>query len=99
MTKHTEIDRASQEPNAELLIRHRWIGDPWARTYRCCPGIPSLYLSPDPICYGCDASLSWNDIPGLEKYRGICEDRYLGEALGVRLDLRFCELQMKRTTA
>lgn len=79
--------------------RHRWIADPIRQRYVCTVGIPSLYRTYDAICYGCGAELPWADVPGLDRYRGVSEDRLLGEQLGLRLDLRVCEIAVEKARA
>jgi hypothetical protein len=85
-----------------LLVRHRWLGDASRETYRCTRGVPSVYVSPDPICFGCGAEIAWCDVRGIDRYRGVVSrSRIMGEDLGVRLDLRLAERAMEahRATA
>lgn len=85
-------------PHVALLVRHRWIGDPIHQLYRCIPGIPSLYRSYDPQCYGCGSIIPWSAIPGLARFCGVSEprNRILAEHLGVTLDLRIAELAIEQ---
>lgn len=94
----TEDDEPSQPANLEvgLLIRHRWLGNPFTRTYHCTAGIPSLYTTFDPLCFGCGAELSWDEVPEVYRFANVSNDRILGEELGVRLDLYLCERTVRR---
>lgn len=89
-----DAHRSTSEPDVALLVRHRWLGNGVEQTYVCTPGIQSLYRSYDPICYGCSSRIPWSSLRGLDRFRGVSDprNRLMGENLGVRLDLKICEL-------
>ena len=90
-----------------LLTRHRWIPllDARAPRFTCHPRVPPLYDSYDPVCYGCESTIVFTDLRGYpDQFRPSIDER-TGETantdakleeLGVRLDLRFCELALEQ---
>lgn len=79
--------------------RHRWAGNPVEHLYRCTPSIPSLYRSYTLLCHGCGLELRWSDIPGLDAFRGVSDMPIIAEGLGLRLDLRVCEIAIEKARA